>query len=56
MFTANTAFQFGTDRAAFFYGHFDQLSYTILVEYLERVYLQDLLFQIYRQEGSNVIA
>ena len=55
MFTTNTAFQIRTDGTAFFRCHTNQLSYTILVENLERVYFQNLLFQINRKERSYII-
>ena len=55
MFTANTTFQIRTDSTAFFCCHTNQLSHTILVENLERVYFQNLLFQINRKERSNIV-
>ena len=55
MFTADTAFQIRTDSTPFFGCHTYQLAYTILVEYLERIYLQDLLLQINRKERSDIV-
>ena len=53
MLTANTALQVRTNGTAFFGSHTYQLSYSILVEHLERVYFQNLLLQIDRQERSK---
>lgn len=44
MLTTDTAFQIRTDRTSFLYSHFYQLAYAVLVENLERIYFQDLLF------------
>ena len=55
MLTANTAFQVRTNSTTFFRSHTYQLSYSILIENLEWVYFQNLLFQINRKERSNVI-
>ena len=55
MFTTNTAFQIRTDGTAFFRCHTNQLSHTILVENLERVYFQNLLFQKYKKSTSTVM-
>ena len=44
------------DSTSLFSSHAHQLSYTILVEYLERVYFQNLLLQINREEGSDIVA
>ena len=41
---------------ALFYGHIDKLAYAVLVEHLEGVYLQDLLFKVNRQEAGDVVA
>ena len=56
MLAANTALQVRTDGTALFGSHTYQLPYSILVEHLEGVYFQNLLFQINRQEGSDVVA
>jgi hypothetical protein len=48
--TADTAFQFGTYCATTLNSHLNKLTYTVLVEYLEGVYLQDLLLQVYGEE------
>lgn len=56
MFTADAALQVRTDSATFFGSHTHQLPYSVLIEHLERVYFQDLLFQINRQERSDVVA
>lgn len=56
MFTTNSAFKFRTNRATLVYSHFYQLTYTILVKYLEWINLQYFLIEIYRQETGNVIA
>lgn len=56
MFAADTALQIRTDSTSLFSSHAHQLSYTILVEYLERVYFQNLLLQINREEGSDIVA
>ena len=55
MFTTDTTLQIRTDGTTLLSSHLNQLTYTILVEYLERVYLQDLLLQINRQERSDII-
>ena len=55
MLATDTALQFGTYRAAFLNSHFNQLAYTVLVEYLERVNLQNLLFEVNRQEAGNIV-
>ena len=55
MLTTNTTFQVRTNCTAFFCCHTYQLSHTILVEHLERVYFQNLLFQINRKERSNIV-
>ena len=43
MLTANATLQVWTYSAPLFSGHADKLTYTILVEYLEGVNLQNLL-------------
>ena len=55
MFATDTAFQIRTDSTALFCSHTYQLTYTILIEHLERVYFQNLLFQINRKEGSDIV-
>ena len=56
MLAADTALQVGTNSTSFLCSHTDELTYTVLVEYLEGIDLQNLLLQIYGEEGSNVIA
>lgn len=55
MFTTDAALQIRTDSPTFFSSHTHQLSHTVLVKNLERVYFQDFLFQINREEGSNIV-
>ena len=55
MLAANTAFQIGTNGTTLFCCHTYKLTYTILVEYLERIDFQNLLLQINRQEGGDII-
>ena len=45
MLTTDTALELGTYSATALYSHLNKLTYTVLVEYLEGVYLQDLLLQ-----------
>ena len=42
-------------QTSLFCSHTYQLTYTILIEHLERVYFQNLLFQINRKEGSDIV-
>ena len=56
MFTTDTAFQIRTDSTAFLCSHTYQLTHTILIENLERIYFQNLLFQINRKERSDIVA
>ena len=48
MLTADTATQVRTYLAAFLHSELDETADTLLVEYLERIYLQDLLVEVYR--------
>jgi hypothetical protein len=50
MLTADTATEIRTNLTTLLHGILDKLTNTLLVEYLERVNLQDLLVEIYRQE------
>ena len=52
--TADTATEIGTNLATFLDGKLDETAHTLLVENLERVYLQDLLVEIDGQERSDV--
>ena len=56
VFAANAALEVGTGVTALFYGHIDKLAYAVLVEHLEGVYLQNLLFKVNRQEAGDVVA
>src|SRR5699024_4267674 len=50
------AFQVRTDGTALFGSHTNQLSHSILIKNLERINFQNLLFQVNRQERSDIIA
>jgi hypothetical protein len=50
MFTTNTATEVRTYLTAFLHSEFNEAANTLLVEHLERVYLQNLLIEVYRQE------
>ena len=50
MLSADTCAQSRTDSTTFLHGHLDELTYTILVENLERIHLQNLLLKVRRQE------
>lgn len=56
MFAANATFQIGTYCPAFFCCHANQLSDPFLIEHLEWIKFQNFLFQINRQEGSDIVA
>ena len=56
MLTTDTAAQVRTYLTTFLHGKLDETAYTLLIEYLEWVNLQDLLVEIYRQERSNIVA
>ena len=56
MLTTNTATQVRTYLTAFLHSEFDEAANTLLVEHLERVYLQNLLIEVYRQELSDIVA
>ena len=55
MLTADTGAHAWTNLTSVLYCHLDQLTYTILVEYLEGVNLQDLLLEVCRQEACDVV-
>lgn len=55
MLSAYTAFEIFAYGASFVYRHLHQLSHAILVEHLEWVHVQNLLFQIRGQEAGNVV-
>ena len=52
MLTTDTALELGTYSATALYSQLYELTYTVLVENLEGVYLQDLLLQVYGQEAA----
>ena len=53
MLTTDTATEVGTYLATTLHGILDEFADTLLVEYLERVNLQDLLVEVYRQEDPE---
>ena len=55
MFATDTALQRRANRASLLCSHADQRANALLVEYLERIHLQDLLVQIDREEGGDVV-
>ena len=54
MLTTDTATEVRTYLATFLHSELDETADTLLVEYLERIHLQDLLVKIYRQERCNI--
>jgi hypothetical protein len=56
MLTADTAAELRTYLATLIHSELDETAYTSLVEYLEWVYLQNLLVEVYRQERSDIVA
>ena len=56
MLTTDTATEVRTYLTAFLNGKLDETAYTLLVEYLEWVNLQNLLIEVYRQERSDIVA
>ena len=56
MLTTDTTAEVRTYLTAFLHSELDETTDTLLVEYLERIYLQDLLVEIYRQERSDIVA
>ena len=56
MLTTDTATQVRTYLTTFLHSELDETANTLLVEHLERVYLQDLLVEVYRQERSDIVA
>ena len=56
MLTTDTATEVRTYLATFLHSELDETADTLLVEYLERIYLQDLLVEIYRQERCDIVA
>ena len=52
MFATDTTFQIRADSTSLFCSHTHQLSHSILIENLERIDFQNLLFQINRQEAN----
>ena len=55
MLTTDTGAEIGPYSTSFFYCHLHELAYSLLVEHLEWVYLQDLLLEINRQERCYVV-
>ena len=55
MFTADTALEFWTYSTALFYRHLHELTYAVLVEHLEGVYLQNLLLELNGEEASDIV-
>ena len=55
MLSANAGTDVRTYAASLFHCHLNKLAHTVLVQHLERIYCQNLLFQIYRQEAGNII-
>ena len=56
MLTTDTAAELRTYLTTLLNGILNELTNTDLVEYLERVNLQDLLVEVYRQERSDIVA
>ena len=56
MLTTDTATQVRTYLTTFLHSELDETANTLLIEHLERVYLQDLLVEVYRQERSDIVA
>ena len=56
MFTTNTEMDIGTGRTAFSIGDLDQLANTRLIENLERVGREDILFEIIVDEPGIIVA
>ena len=52
---ADTRTESRTNGTTFLYRHLDQLTYTVLVEYLERIDFEDLLLEVCRQERSDIV-
>ena len=55
MLTADTCAEIRTCGATVLNCHLDELTNTLLVENLERVYLQDLLLHVCRKECGDVV-
>ena len=55
MLTADTGAQCRTNSTTFLNCHLNELANTFLVKHLERIGFQNLLLQIYRQEGSDIV-
>lgn len=55
MLTADATLEVRTYGATLLNCHLNELAYTVLVKHLERVNLKNLLLQINREEGSNVV-
>ena len=56
MLTTDTATEVWTYSATLADSKLDETAYTLLVENLEWVDLQDLLVEVYRQERSDIVA
>ena len=55
MLTADTGTHARTNGTAFLYSHLDELTHSVLVQYLERIDAQDLLVQLSRQEAGDIV-
>ena len=56
MLSANAGTDVRTYATSLFHCHLNELAHAVLVQHLERIYCQNLLFQINRQEGSDIVA
>ena len=56
MLTTDTATEVRTYLTTLLHSKLDETANTLLVEYLERIYLQDLLVEVYRQERCDIVA
>ena len=56
MLTTDTAAEVWTNLTTTLHGILDELADTLLVEHLERVYLQDLLVEVDGQERGDVVS
>ena len=52
---ADTCTESRTNGTTFLYCHLDQLTYAVLIQYLERIDFEDLLLEVYREEGSDIV-
>lgn len=56
MLATDTCAECRLDVASLVDGNLDELSHTFLVEHLERIDLEDLLFQVDGEEGGDIVA